>query len=68
MIQGAEAAAFCSENGDCSWETSERITKNYPINLKTFTEKTCPENSAYYILVFGVEKVDSMGYSVEPIS
>lgn len=68
MTQGAEAAAFSSENSDCSWETSERITKNDPINLKTFTEKTCPENSAYYILVFRVEEVDSVGYSVEPIS
>lgn len=47
-----------SENGECSQETSGIITKNDPINLKHFTEKTCPENNAYHILVFHVEEAE----------
>lgn len=47
-----------SENGECSQETSEIITKNDPINLKHFTEKTCPENNAYHVLVFHVEEAE----------
>lgn len=38
MIQWLGAAALSSENGKCSQETSEIITKNDPINLKHFTE------------------------------
>ena len=46
------------ENGECSQETSEIITKNDPINLKYFTEKTCPENNAYHVFVSHVEEAE----------